>query len=425
VPLLLGTAATAASPTEGRYLTPFREDGARYDAATNTFSGGRYAGSATDANGCVTGPARTGAPAGNPSAYDCLPAGASMVQLPSGKVLFWNALEGEERLTGVTNAGVTDGAEYLVNDESRVLTLTGAPSYAKPVNQDGGAHNTDHPDDLPLGPLSAKHYPYDNGSMFCSDQVLLANGDVFDAGGTDYYTEPYVPVVDKGVIELEGLKNTRWFDASAQAWRQGPAMHYGRWYPSLVTLADGRLLVASGVSKLIKPGYPTRPTESGTNVKQTETLSLGSGSPQWVVNPPTADRSLPLFPGCTCSPTGTSTTTRPARTSTPPASRTTRRSGSRPPRTTRRRAPGPTSACPAPTRRTCRRTRPRCRSPGSAARRSPQPSRCGRRPCAAASRRTRRRRTSRQAACSGRAPGRTSRSRTAASPRSTPRRATR
>jgi hypothetical protein len=304
VPLLLGTTATAATPSEGRYLTPFREDGAHYDAATNTFSGGRYAGSATDANGCVTGAARTGAPAGNAAAYDCLPAGASMVQLPSGKVLFWNALEGEERLTGTTNAGVTDGAEYLVNDESRVLTLAGTPSYAKPGNQDGGAHNTNHPDDLPLGPLSAQHYAYDNGSMFCSDQVLLANGDVFDAGGTDYYTEPYVPVVDKGVIELEGLKNTRWFDASSQTWRQGPAMHYGRWYPSLVTLADGRLLVASGVSKHIKPGYPTRPTESGTNVKQTETLSFGSSGSSWAVNPSSADRSLPLFPRLHLLPNG-------------------------------------------------------------------------------------------------------------------------
>jgi hypothetical protein len=303
-PVLLGSTATAAAPTEGRYLAPFREDGARYDAATNTFRAGRYAGSATDANGCVTGTADTGAPAGNGPAYDCLPAGASMVQLPSGKVLFWNALEGEERLTGATNAGATDGAEYLVNDESRVLTLTGSPSYAKPSPVDGGARNTTHPDDLPLGPLSAKHYPYDNGSMFCSDQVLLANGDVYVAGGTDYYTEPYVPVVDKGLIELEGLKNTRWFDAGAQAWHQGPAMHYGRWYPSLVTLANGQLLVTSGVSKLIKPGYPTRPTESGTNVTQTETLTLGSSRPQWVVNPSTADRSLPLFPRLHLLPNG-------------------------------------------------------------------------------------------------------------------------
>lgn len=30
-------------------------------------------------------------------------------------------------------------------------------------------------------------------------------------------------------------------------------MHYGRWYPSLVTLPDGKIIVASGVSKLVNP----------------------------------------------------------------------------------------------------------------------------------------------------------------------------
>ncbi len=296
LPLLLVPTAGAATGGQGRYLTPFREDGARYDAATNTFSGGRRAGVATDANGCVTSPAKTGAPAGNPRAYDCLPAGASMVDLPDGRVLFWNALEGEEQITG-TNTVLTDGGRLTVNDESRLLTLgAGGPAYRVPGNQDGGADQTTHPDDLPLGPLAAKHYPYNDGDLFCSDQVLLANGDVLDAGGTDWYSEPYVPVVDKGVAELAGVRNSRVFDASADRWRQGPTMRYGRWYPSLVTLADGQVLVASGVDKLLKPVYPTRPAESGTNVTQTETLTIGSRDPQWVVNPPSASKSLPLFP---------------------------------------------------------------------------------------------------------------------------------
>jgi hypothetical protein len=296
LPLLLGSAAQAASDPQGRYLAPFREDGAHYDAATNTFTGGRRAGVATDANGCVTGPAQTGAPAGNPRAWDCLPAGASLVDLPTGKVLFWNALEGEEQITGA-NSLLTDGGRLTVNDESRVLTLRGgAPAYATPGAQDGGARQTTHPDDLPLGPLSAQHYPYNNGDMFCSDQVLLSDGTVLTAGGTDYYTEPNVPVVDKGVVELEGVRNTRFFDPRQQAWHQGPSMTYGRWYPSLVTLADGQVFAASGVSKLLKPVYPTRPLESGTNVKETETLTVGSAAPKWVVGPASASKSLPLYP---------------------------------------------------------------------------------------------------------------------------------
>src|SRR5689334_21670545 len=98
-PLLLLTAATlllpslsgssSAASSQGRYLTPFREDGARYVAATNTFVGGHFAGRATDANGCITSPSnQTGAPKGNPRAYDYEPAGATMVYLPGGKVLF-------------------------------------------------------------------------------------------------------------------------------------------------------------------------------------------------------------------------------------------------------------------------------------------------------------------------------------------------
>jgi hypothetical protein len=296
IPSLVGSSASAVTSAQGRYLTPFREDGARYTATTNTFGGGRYAGRTTDANGCITAPSSsTGAPAGNPRAYDCEPAGASMVNLPGGDVLFWNALEGEEQLTGATNSGLMDGAEFLVNDESRVLDPV-THTFRKPSPVGGGARNTTHPNDLPLGPLSSSHYDYDTASMFCSDQVFLSDGSVFVAGGTDYYTEPYVPGVDKGVIELEGVRSTRWFDRDSTAWRQGPAMHYGRWYPSLVTLGNGNVFVASGVTKLIKPAYPTSPTDSGTNVRHTETLLTGASRPTWVANPASADRSLPLFP---------------------------------------------------------------------------------------------------------------------------------
>lgn len=301
VPLTLGAVTTASAGTSsstGHFLTPFREDGAHYDAGTDTFSGGFAKGGKTDANGCVAAndPGKqTGAPAGNPNAYDCLPAGASMVQLPNGKVAFWNALEGEEAITG-TNSVLLDGGRLTVNDESRVLDNRGTPSFSTPSPVDAGAHQTDHPDDLPLGPLSAQHYAYNNGSMFCSDQVLLANGDVIDVGGTDYYTEPYIPAANTGVVELQGVKNSRIFNAAAQQWTAGPKMNYGRWYPALVTLGNGNLFVASGVDKLVKPVYPTRPADSGTNLKQTETLDLSAKTPAWVKNASTADKSLPLFP---------------------------------------------------------------------------------------------------------------------------------
>ena len=301
VPLGLGASGVAAADAHGHgtFGTPFREDGAHYDAATNMFSGGFAKGGKTDANGCVAAGDKgknTGAPAANPNAYDCLPAGAAMVQLPNGKVVYWNALEGEEAIGG-TNSVLLDGGRLTINDESRVLDLrSGRPSYAIPSPVDAGAHQTKHPNDLPLGPLSAQHYAYNNGSMFCSDQVLLSDGNVIDVGGTDYYTEPYIPAANTGVIELEGVKNSRIFDAVSQRWTLGPTMNNGRWYPSLVTLGNGNLFVASGVNKLIKPVYQSDPAGSGTNIKQTETLDLKAKKPVWKINPSSADKSLPLFP---------------------------------------------------------------------------------------------------------------------------------
>lgn len=72
-------------------------------------------------------------------------------------------------------------------------------------------------------------------------------------------------------------------------------MAKGRWYPTVVPLADGKVFVASGVTKLIKPVYPDQPpTESGRNVVTTETFTPGARS--WQDNGRSADRSLPLFP---------------------------------------------------------------------------------------------------------------------------------
>ena len=67
----LAVSAQAADTSQGRFLTPFREDGARYDKATNTFAGGFAKGGRTDANGCVAADdpnKRTGAPKDNPNA---------------------------------------------------------------------------------------------------------------------------------------------------------------------------------------------------------------------------------------------------------------------------------------------------------------------------------------------------------------------
>ena len=103
-----------------------------------------------------------------------------------------------------------------------------------------------------------------------------------------------MPETSLGVAELEGLRNTRIYNPSTNTWTQSGQMNYGRWYPSLVTLANGNVFVASGVTKLVKPVYPNRLLDSGTNVRETETYDVASGT--WTANGESASRSLPLYP---------------------------------------------------------------------------------------------------------------------------------
>ena len=289
--------ATGAGP--GTYLAPIREDLATY--ANGAFRGGHYVGQPTDANGCVgSNPASnpTGAPSGNPQAYNCLPAGAAMALLPDGRLLYWNNLEGTEAIAagGPTSSLVFDGGRLTVNDESRLLTFgPRGPTWTKPQPVDGGAHNTSTAEDLPLpAPLAATHYTYNDGDLFCADQVALADGSILTVGGTDWYAEPTIPGTNKGLSELQGIRGTRIFSLEAGGWVHAADMNYARWYPSLVTLGSGQIFVASGVTKLVKPLYPTHLADSGTNVHQTETYDPTTN--RWSYNGAAADHGLPLFP---------------------------------------------------------------------------------------------------------------------------------
>jgi hypothetical protein len=228
----------------------------------------------------------------------CHPTAVSQVLLPTGRVLFWDGLEGSERtqVNIVFEAGEAQG-----NDQSRVLDLTGAkPVFTTPSPAIAGDPNGGYPPEYLVPdappPLDAVLNSPGGGdvALFCANQVLLANGDVLAPGGTDWYSEPHVPGTRYGLSELQGIRNTRIYHTATGRWTQAGPMQWPRWYPSLITLPDGKVFVAGGVIKLLKPMYPNRPpAESGTNVKQTETYDPATG--KWTYNGPTADRTLPLY----------------------------------------------------------------------------------------------------------------------------------
>ena len=216
----------------------------------------------------------------------CVPTAVSAAVLANGRILYWNGIEGSERVAAST---VAELGAVTVPDQSRVLDL-GSLTWTKPSPIDGGG-DTSTPDLLIPGT------PYTQGAgnaLFCSALLQLSDGRIMAVAGTDYYDEPGVPGTDLGVSELEGLKITRIFDPATGTWSQSGSMQFGRWYPETVTLADGKVFVASGVTKLVKPVYSNDPADSGTNVRQTETWDPATGT--WSYNGAAADRSLPLFP---------------------------------------------------------------------------------------------------------------------------------
>ncbi|MGH8529855.1 MAG: galactose oxidase-like domain-containing protein [Nevskiales bacterium] len=235
---------------------------------------------------------------------ECKPAGASVALLHDGRILYFNALEGTE---DAEFSIFFEAGSVVTNDQTRVMSFgSNRASWIRPSPIDGGANpdGYDHTTLLPEGTIdTANHSTNNDGALFCADLEQLADGRILAVGGTDYYFEPGISTPFLyGVSELEGLRNARVFNPQDNSWSKTGDMHYGRWYPSLVTLPNGDVLVAGGVTKLLKPIYPERPETSGRNVVQTETYDLGCGT--WTENGGLAERSLPLYPRLHLLPNG-------------------------------------------------------------------------------------------------------------------------
>ena len=145
----------------------------------------------------------------------CKPTAVSSVVLKDGRVLYWNGIEGSEN----SKVFVSDSGEETEDSSSRLLN----PMIDKGDNgsndPDGMAGVPGRPGDGLVGSTLGKAHkvksssPPDDrtdndGDMFCSYQILLDDGRVLSAGGTDWYNEPRLPekvpgVGGWGVVELE------------------------------------------------------------------------------------------------------------------------------------------------------------------------------------------------------------------------------
>ena len=204
-----------------------------------------------------------------------IPPAVSMAMLPDGRVVYWGGLES---LEDGQYPLASDAPNQVQSSRTRILDLRGPqPIWRVPDPEDSGKHD-----------------------LFCADQRLLADGRLIAVGGTVWESDPVENPAGRpgGTGELFGSNATRFFDyGSEPGWKfNDEFMHYPRWYPTLITMPDGRLLVASGVERLLY-------NDKGINVHQTEIFDPATN--KWTENGTEGEVSLPLFARMHLLPDGT------------------------------------------------------------------------------------------------------------------------
>jgi len=143
---------------------------------------------------------------------------------------------------------------HLAAEDSQVLAVHAAllPS-AKVLYFSGDQH-----DEEPTRPLDATRLwnpetesvehvdsPGDDADLFCCGHSLLGDGSVLVVGGTSAFDHE-APKPHSEQHHFTGLKSTHVYDWRTNSWAQAEDMRDGRWYPTIVTLSDGRALAMSG-----------------------------------------------------------------------------------------------------------------------------------------------------------------------------------
>lgn len=106
--------------------------------------------------------------------------------------------------------------------------------------------------------------------LFCSGHSFLGSGKLLIAGGTRDY-----PVVWPGTILFEGSPRAYTFNPITETYARQPNMDDGRWYPTLVTLGNGRVYAMAGINQtadamndlpeVFNPGGPSWATRPATD----------------------------------------------------------------------------------------------------------------------------------------------------------------
>ena len=87
------------------------------------------------------------------------------------------------------------------------------------------------------------------GDLFCVGHAFLADGRLLAAGGTHRYDGGISIGGLPALPPFSGLDHAYLFDPETERWTRVEDTDAGRWYPTLVTVGDGSVLAAAGLTK--------------------------------------------------------------------------------------------------------------------------------------------------------------------------------
>lgn len=172
--------------------------------------------------------------------------------LPTGKVLFF---------AGSGSSAVRfDSPDF--GDEAKKVFMSVVWDPA--VTPGAGTPNFSHPATL----RAADGRPFD---FFCGGDAFLPDGRMLSAGGTLDYNP------------FKGRADVAVFDPFTESWSFVQKMQHGRWYPTLITMGDGRVLVTTGLN------------ETGNGHNQAVELYSGATNTWQALHLPPGFPGLPLY----------------------------------------------------------------------------------------------------------------------------------
>ena len=176
--------------------------------------------------------------------------------LPTGKVLFW----GRRNPPGTPDFPSLNQRQThsFIWDPANPLAPA-KPTSNQPTDSKGNSIN-----------------------LFCAGHTFLEDGRLLVTGGH--------------LFDSQGLSSSTFYDPITDKWTAGPTMNKGRWYPTAVTLPDGRVFVCSGSF----PSGPLQPPPNANQINNTSQI-LENGSWNDLTD---FQEQLPLFPRLHVAPDG-------------------------------------------------------------------------------------------------------------------------